>query len=63
VDPGGSWLPLAGSCPAVQERHGARDSPSGEIGTGPRLSEQLEEFMKNLRMHHEGGIGNKGCRQ
>jgi hypothetical protein len=32
VDPGGSWLPPAGRCPAVQQWHGAREISWEKLG-------------------------------
>jgi hypothetical protein len=39
VDTGGSWLPIAGRCPAVQKWQGPRGTSTGISGPGPRMCE------------------------
>jgi hypothetical protein len=62
VGPGGSWLPPAGRCPAVQEWHGIRGTSSRLSGPEPRLSEGSGEYGRSgrgVRAHHEGRKGVK----
>jgi hypothetical protein len=41
VDPGGSWLPPAGRCPAVQQWHGAREMSLGKFGPSEIVDDPL----------------------